>query len=99
MLLEDGGVDAAVTVTVMDCDAEPPAAEQLSEYVDVVLSAPVLSVPDGDFVPDHAPEAVHELALVELQESVAALPDVTEVGLAVIVTLGADVEVTVTLVD
>jgi hypothetical protein len=99
MPLDDGGIDAAVTVTVVDCDAEPPAPEQLSEYVDVVLSAPVLSVPDVDFVPDHAPEAVHELAFVELQETVAGLPGVTEVGLAAIVTLGAGVDITVIVVD
>jgi hypothetical protein len=96
---EGGGVDAAVTVTVADCDAEPPEPLQLSEYVDVVFIAPVLSVPNVDFVPDHAPDAVQEVALVELQESVAVLPDGTEAGLAAKVTVGAAVDETETVVD
>jgi hypothetical protein len=89
MPLEGGGVDAAVTVTVVDCDAEPPAPVQLSEYVDVALRTPVLCVPEVDFVPDQAPEALHELALLALQLIVEAPPELMEAGFAEIVTLGA----------
>jgi hypothetical protein len=49
-------------------------------------------------VPVQPPDAVQEVALVELHASVALLPDTTLVGLAVSVTVGAGV-VTVTLAD
>ena len=49
-------------------------------------------------MPDQLPEAVQEVALVELQVSVEALPEVTLVGLAVKVTVGAGA-VTVTFAD
>jgi hypothetical protein len=39
--------------------------------------------------PDHAPEALHEVAFVELQVRVESTPERTETGLAVIVTVGA----------
>jgi len=42
-------------------------------------------------VPDQAPEAVQEVALAEDQERVEADPEVTEVGVAVMVTVGAGV--------
>jgi hypothetical protein len=61
---------------------------------------PVLCVPEIAFDPDHPPEAVHDVALVELQASVAELPEATEVGLAEILTVGAaGDEVTVTVAD
>ncbi len=47
---------------------------------------------------DQPPEAVHEVALVELQVSVEVPPEATLVGLAVSVTVGADA-VTVTVAD
>ena len=46
-------------------------------------------VPLVAFVPLHPPEAVHEVALVEDQVTVEILLDVTLVGLAEIVTVGA----------
>jgi hypothetical protein len=49
-------------------------------------------------VPDQPPEAVHEVALVELQLTVEALPLVKLDGLAVRVTVGAGA-VTVTVAD
>jgi hypothetical protein len=91
MLPEDGDEGADVTVTVVDCDAEPPVPVQLSEYVDVALRTPVLCVPEVDFVPDQAPEALHELALLELQVKVEAPPELMEAGFAEIATLGARV--------
>jgi hypothetical protein len=44
--------------------------------------APVLSEPEVPFVPDQPPEAVHEVALVEVQVRVEELPDVILDGLA-----------------
>jgi hypothetical protein len=44
--------------------------------------------------PLQPPEAVHELALVEIQVSVEAPPLATEVGFAVSVTVGADTTAT-----
>jgi hypothetical protein len=49
-------------------------------------------------VPDQPPEAVHEVALVELQLTVEALPFFTVLGLAARVTVGA-AAVTVTVAD
>jgi hypothetical protein len=55
----------------------------------------VLCVPFAALVPLQPPEAVHELALVELHVSVEALPLVTVAGFAVNVTRGAGATVTV----
>jgi hypothetical protein len=49
-------------------------------------------------VPDQPPEAVQEVAFVEVHVSVELFPDTTLVGLAVSVTVGAGV-VTATLAD
>ncbi len=49
-------------------------------------------------MPDHAPDAVHDVAFVEVQVSVELAPLATEVGLALKVTVGAGV-VTVTVAD
>ena len=62
------------------------------------LSAPVDTEPLAGSLPDHAPEAVQEVALVEDQVSVAALPLATVLGLALSVRVGAG-EVTVTVAD
>ena len=40
-------------------------------------------------LPDHAPEAVHEVALVADQVKVALLPLITELGLALKLIVGA----------
>jgi hypothetical protein len=53
-----------------------------------MVRAPVLCVPLVACVPLQAPEAVHEVALVELQVNVAALPLATDVGDAVSMTVG-----------
>jgi hypothetical protein len=50
----------------------PPAPLHVNEYEVVVLTSPVLCVPLTGSGPDHPPEAVHDVALLELQESVAA---------------------------
>jgi hypothetical protein len=55
----------------------------------------VLWVPLVALAPLQPPEAVQEVALVELQVSVAALPLVTEAGFAASVTVAAGMTVTV----
>jgi hypothetical protein len=62
------------------------------------LSAPVDTEPLAGSLPDHAPEAAQEVALVEDQVSVVALPLATVLGLALSVRVGAG-EVTVTVED
>jgi hypothetical protein len=57
--------------------------------------APVLCVPLVALLPLQAPEAVHEVALVELHVSVEEPPPAMEVGFAVNVTVGAGTTVTV----
>lgn len=52
-------------------------------------SEPVLWLPEVAFAPDHPPLAVHCVAFRVLQLSVAALPELTVVGLTVRVTVGA----------
>ena len=90
----------AVTVTVADCIAVPPEPVQVSEYVAFAVRGPVLWDPEVAFVPDQAPDAVHELALVEPQESVEKAPETTEVGLDEMETVGAaGVAVTETVAD
>ena len=49
-------------------------------------------------LPDQAPDATHEVALVEVQDRVEALPLVTVLGLALRATIGAG-ELTVTVAD
>jgi hypothetical protein len=53
------------------------------------VSAPVSCVPLTVSVPDHAPEAVHAVALVEDQVIVVLPPLATMLGTEVIVTVGA----------
>jgi len=53
------------------------------------VSEPVDCEPLTPLLPDQAPEAVQEVALVETQASVDALPPVIELGLALKLTVGA----------
>ena len=62
------------------------------------MSAPVDCEPFRGWLPDQAPEATHEVALVEDQVRFEALPLVMVLGLALKLTVGAGV-VTVTVVD
>ncbi len=57
----------------------------------VALRAPVDDEPLVASLPDHAPEAVHEVALVADQLRVELPPLTTVLGLAVTVTVGAGV--------
>jgi hypothetical protein len=87
----------AVTVTVADCDAEPPAPVHVRVNFVFDVRAIVTCVPLVACAPDQPPDAVHAVALVELQISVEVLPELTVLGLAVSWTVGAAAD-TVTVV-
>ncbi len=84
-------VVAGVTLTVVLCEAEPPAPVQAKVYLDAAVSAAVLCEPLMASVPLHPPEAVHDVALVDDQLSFDAVPLATVLGVAVRVTDGAGV--------
>jgi hypothetical protein len=52
-------------------------------------STPVDCVPLVDLLPDHAPDAAHEVAFTALQRSAELVPLATVLGVAVILTEGA----------
>ena len=89
---------ADVTEIVTDCVALPPVPLHCSTYVVLAVSAPVDCEPLVARVPDHAPEAVHEEALVVDQLNVELAPLSIVLGFAVKVTVGA-AALTVTVVD
>jgi len=82
---------AADTVTVADCEAVPPVPVQATMNWVVALNAGVLFEPLTGSEPLHPPEAVHEVALVEVQVNMELLPLATVLGLAERVTAGAAV--------
>ncbi len=79
----------AFTETVAVCEAEPPEPVQVITYVVLALRAPVDAVPLIGREPDHPPLALHEVALLADQLSVALAPFATVLGLAFRVTVGA----------
>jgi hypothetical protein len=93
-VLYDGRVTAppvgalAATDTLALCEAEPPLPVQLNVKVFAALSAPVDRDPLDVTAPDHPPDAVQAVALVEDQVNVELAPLETLVGLALIETLG-----------
>jgi hypothetical protein len=89
----------ALTDTVADCTALPPAPAQVSVNVALALSAPVDALPLSAFGPDHAPEAVHEVALVDDHVRVELSPLATLLGLALKDTVAVGFALTVTVVD
>jgi hypothetical protein len=68
----------------------PPAPLQTNEYDVVAVSALVLSVPLVAFVPLQPPEAVQDVALVELHVSIDVPPLATEVGDALMDAVGVE---------
>jgi hypothetical protein len=87
-----GGVDAAFcTVTLTDCDAEPPVPEQLSVKVVGLVRAPVVKLPDIGCIPVHPPDAMQDCALLDCQCSAAVSPDATDASATVNVTVGVAV--------
>jgi len=97
LALSDTVGTLAVTVTVADCEAEPPAPVHVSVNFVFDERAAVTCVPLVDCEPDQPPDAVHAVALVELQIRVDVLPELTVLGLAVICTVGVAAD-TVTVV-
>jgi hypothetical protein len=89
-----GGV--AETVTVADCDAEPPVPVQVRVNFVVAVRAEVLWEPEVASAPAH--EALQEVALVDDQVNVDAAPLLTVLGFAERVTDGAGL-VTDTVAD
>jgi hypothetical protein len=87
-----------LTVTVVDCTALPPVPLQVNVYVELAERAPVDCEPLMDLLPEHAPEAVHEVAFVADHVRVELLPLITELGLAPNVIVGAG-DFTDTLAD
>jgi hypothetical protein len=71
-----------VTETVADCEALPPLPVQVSEYVALAVRAPVDCEPLNALLPDQAPDAVQDVALVEDQVRVEAAPLWTVLGVA-----------------
>lgn len=76
-----GGV-AAFTFTVTDCVTVPPVPVHEIVKVLVAVRGPVDCEPDKAFAPDHAPDAVHVAAFVDVQVNVEAPPLGTVVGSA-----------------
>src|ERR1700692_533734 len=75
-------VAIGMTLTTVDTLLVPPVPMHDKEYKIGIVSAPVLFVPIVAIAPLHLPEAVHEVALVELHVNVEALPLATDVGFA-----------------
>ncbi|HEY3783667.1 MAG TPA: hypothetical protein VGL55_00125 [Steroidobacteraceae bacterium] len=87
---DNTAVGTVVTVTVaLAALLVPPAPAQVSEKEVVLLSAPVLLLPLGANEPLHPPEAVHEVAFVELQVRVELAFCPIKVGDAVNLAVGA----------
>lgn len=77
-------------VTVADPGAlVPPGPTQVSVYVSVEVKAPVFMLPEEDFVPLQAPEAVQLVTLpLVVQVMIEEPPETVDVGLALIETVG-----------
>lgn len=90
-----GGGGFALTVTVAERPVVPPAPVQDRLNVAFALMTGDCSLPEVALLPAHAPEAVQEAAFCELHVSVERAPAATVVGLAVKVTVGAAIRLTV----
>jgi hypothetical protein len=77
----------------------PLAPVHVSVKVVVLLSGPVLALPLVGSFPDHPPEAVQLIALVEDQLSVEAPPPLTDPGVACRLTVGLAGAFTLTVAD
>lgn len=88
-----------LTDTVADCVALPPVPVQVSPKVALAVIAPLDCEPLTALLPDHAPEALHEVALAETQVKVELPPFATVLGLALMLTVAVGFGLTVTVVD
>ena len=86
----------AVTVTVVPCTVVPPAPVQVSVNFVVADSADVVALPEAPSVPLQPPEALQDVAFVDVHERAEVAPLFTVLGLAAKVTVGAGL-VTVTV--
>ena len=93
------GSGPLATVTVAEALAVPPDPVQARTNVLDVINAPLDWLPEVALLPDQAPEAVQEVALVEDQVSVEDAPFAIEVGFAVRDTVGGGALDTVTVVE
>jgi hypothetical protein len=89
----------ALTDTVADCAALPAAPVQVSLKVELARSAPVDCDPFKAFLPDHAPDAVHEVAFSDDQVKVELAPVTMLLGLAERATEAVGLALTVTVTD
>ena len=71
-----------ILTRTLDTLLVPPVPVQVKEYELGIVMAPVLCVPLVALLPPQPPDAVHEVAFVELQVSVDAVPLAIEVGAA-----------------
>jgi hypothetical protein len=83
------GAEGAETVTVVDCDAEPPVPVQVRVYFVVAVRAGVVCEPAVACEPLQPPEAVQAVALVDDHVNADVAPLLTVAGVAVKVTAGA----------
>jgi hypothetical protein len=88
-------VGPVTTVTVAEACVLPPVPVQFKVYVVLLVSTPVDWLPEVAFVPDQPSLAVQLVALVLDQAKVELAPLATDVGVAVNVTVGAGITVTV----
>ncbi|MGD9598116.1 MAG: hypothetical protein AB7G76_02490 [Steroidobacteraceae bacterium] len=86
------------TTTLLVTLEVPPGPVQLSPYVVVAASGPVLKLPAVGRLPLHPPEAVQDVASVVVHEIMEALPAVTDRGWASIRMTGGKATTTVTVV-
>src|SRR5882672_457745 len=84
-----GGSVAAVTATATERVTAPPCPVHCMLNVLFCVSAADCSVPDIGLFPAHASDATHPVARLEDQVSVVLLPEVTVIGAAVSVKVGA----------
>ena len=89
LALKDTVGAGADTVTVADCEADPPVPLHASVNLVVAVNAPVPAEPLIGSDPLQPPDAVHEVALEADQVSAEAAPVVTVLGLADSVMAGA----------
>jgi len=92
------GAGDVETLTVADCDAEPPAPVQVRVNFVAAVSADVACEPAVALAPLQPPEAAQLVALVDDHVNAEVAPLATVAGFAVRVTAGVGV-VTVTLAD
>ncbi len=86
--LRVGAGVTGVTLTVVFCEAVPPAPLHAIEKVVVCARAAVGCDPEIDLVPVQPPDAVHEVAFVEDHVKVDVPPCATWAGVAERATVG-----------